>query len=235
MRFFRRGGTRLTPTLSSLDAYALWAETYPPQAHNALMRAEEAAVLSLMPDVTGAAILDLACGTGRYGRIARERGAAYVTGIDNSLPMLKGNPLAERVQATTERLPLRQACMDGLICGLALGHLPSLLPSFVEMARVLKPGGWGVVSDVHPFIALSGAQRTFRAQGATFAVEHYPHLYSAYVAAAYGAGLSIETVLEPALLPEDQHAASAGGTPVVIVYRFRKQGASDFRVRRGSG
>ena len=105
MRFFRRGGTRLTPTLSSLDAYALWAETYPPQAHNALMRAEEAAVLSLMPDVTGAAILDLACGTGRYGRIARERGAAYVTGIDNSLPMLRGNPLAERVQATTERLP----------------------------------------------------------------------------------------------------------------------------------
>jgi hypothetical protein len=63
------------PTLSSLDAYAQWADTYPPHAHNALMQTEERTMLDLFLDVTGKAALDLACGTGRYGRIALERGA----------------------------------------------------------------------------------------------------------------------------------------------------------------
>src|SRR3990172_7056136 len=82
-----------TPTLSSLDAYARWAATYPPHAHNALMRTEQAAMCSMLPDLRGRSVLDLACGTGRYGLLAQECGAASVIGLDNSLPMLAANPL----------------------------------------------------------------------------------------------------------------------------------------------
>ena len=54
-----------------------------------------------MPPLAGQTVLDLACGTGRYGLMAQERGARGVISIDNSAAMLAGNPLRERVQATT--------------------------------------------------------------------------------------------------------------------------------------
>ena len=105
--------------------------------------------------------------------------------------------------------------MDVVLCGLALGHLPRLQPSLDEIARILKPGGAALVSDVHPFIALNGAQRTFAApDGNVYAVEHYPHLYGDTQCAAAQAGLVIDAVLEPIL----------DRVPVVIVYRFYKRG-----------
>src|SRR5258707_10447274 len=77
------------PTLKSLEAYALWAESYPPYAHNRLMQIEQAAMLRLLPPLAGRSVLDLACGTGRYARIALECGAARVVGVDNSAAMLR--------------------------------------------------------------------------------------------------------------------------------------------------
>ncbi|MEO8393563.1 MAG: class I SAM-dependent methyltransferase [Chloroflexota bacterium] len=202
-------------TLASLDAYDLWAANYPPQAHNVLMQTEQKAMLDLLPPLAGKIVLDLACGTGRYGLIAQERGAQQVIAIDNSPAMLAGNPLRNRAQATTEIIPLASESVDIVLCGLALGHLPKLQPSLDEIARILKPGGAALVSDVHPFIALNGAQRTFAApDGKVYAVEHYPHLYADTQRAASQAGLVIDAVLEPIL----------NRVPVVIVYRFYKRG-----------
>ena len=200
--------------LTSLDAYDLWAANYPPQAHNVLMQTEQAAMLELLPALAGQVVLDLACGTGRYGIIAHERGAQQVIAIDNSPAMLAGNSLLLRVQATSEIIPLASNSVDVVLCGLALGHLPGLQPSLDEIARILKPGGAALVSDVHPFIALNGAQRTFAApDGKVYAVEHYPHLYGETQRAAVQAGLIIDGVLEPAL----------DRVPVVIVYRFSRR------------
>lgn len=212
-------------TLSSLDAYEQWAANYPPHAHNALMQAEETAMQKLMPALQGQTVLDLACGTGRYGLIAQKQAAKQVIALDNSAPMLKANPLAERGLATTEAIPLPDQSVDVILCGLALGHLPQLAPSMHEIARVLKPGGWALISDFHPFIFLNGQRRTFTApDGTIYAVEHYAHLYSDYHNAA--SGLRLDAVLEPRL-GHDKTVRFADdgtreGTPVIIAYRFRK-------------
>ncbi len=213
-KFYRRLFPARAPrTLSSLAAYDLWAANYPPEAHNPLMQAEQAAMLELMPSLAGRVVLDAASGTGRYALIARERGAARVLALDNSMAMLVANPLPSRVLATSEALPLAAASVDVVICALALGHLPRLQPSLSEIARVLKPGGVALVSDVHPLIALGGGQRTFHAaDGAVFAVEHHTHLFSHYHQAGTAAGLVMDAVREPVL--------SGGASPVVIVYRF---------------
>jgi malonyl-CoA O-methyltransferase len=200
-------------SLSSLEAYAKWAASYPPHAHNLLMETEEAAMRGLILPLVGLTVLDLACGTGRYGLMAKAQGAASVIGLDNSAAMLLASPLLLRALATTEALPLANQSVDVIICGLALGHLPQLTFSINETARILRRGGWALVSDFHPFIYLNGARRTFTAaDGVTYAVEHYPHLYSDYHRAAAEAGLGIEAVAEPQL----------NGAPVVIVYRLRK-------------
>ena len=202
-------------TLSSLDAYALWAARYPPKAHNALMEVEQQAMLDLMPSLAGQTVLDLACGTGRYGVLARERGAIRVVEIDNSPAMLAANRLRHRLLATTEAIPLIGGSMDVVVCGLALGHVRRLQPTMDEIARVLKLGGVALISDVHPFVALSGGQRTFRARdGSLYAVEHHIHLYAEYQRTAIQAGLEVDMLLEPAL----------NRTPVVIAFRLYKRG-----------
>ncbi len=214
LRVFTLRRTRL---LASVDAYAHWAGSYPPHAHNPLMQAEEAALTALLPDMAGWTVLDLACGTGRYGIIAAQRGAGRVLGLDNSPAMLRASTLPAQALATSAALPLADASVDLVLWGLAVGHLPQAAPSMRELGRVLKPGGWALVSDVHPFIALQGALRTFTAQdGSTYAVEHYVHLYSDMLRAAQAAGLLIDYVEEPRL------AGDAAGKPIVIIYRLRK-------------
>lgn len=214
----RLRGRRTLRTLPSLEAYARWASHYPPQAHNALMEAEQAAVEALLPDLAECAIVDLACGTGRYALLARSRGARQVLGLDNSRAMLLAGAL-RAVQASAEAIPLRDGWADGLICGLALGHLPVLEPVLREIARVLRPGGWAVISDFHPFLFLTGRQRVFTAEdGRSYAVEHYPHLVADYVTAGAAAGLTIEAMEEPSLSGKDD----LQGAPVVLVIRFRR-------------
>ena len=214
-------------TLSSLAAYERWAEQYPPHAHNALMEAEEAAMRELCPSLAGQIVLDLACGSGRYGLIAEAQGASVTIGLDNSMPMLRQNPMGLRGLSTTEKIPLASRSIDVVLCGLALGHLKLLDASMAEISRVLKPKGCALVSDFHPFIFLNGQQRTFTtADGHSFAVEHYVHLYADYHDAAQKAGLRIDAVLEPRLgQAKDVRFADPNtqeGMPIIIAYRFVK-------------
>ncbi|MBZ0292657.1 MAG: class I SAM-dependent methyltransferase [Anaerolineae bacterium] len=204
-------------TLTSIEAYDQWATTYPPRAHNVLMSLEEDAMLRLMPTLANQRVLDLACGSGRYGRLALEQGAKSVTGLDNSPAMLQANQHGQRVLATVGALPLPQNCMDIILCGLALGHLPSLLQPLAEIGRVLKSGGIALISDFHPFVFFNGGQRTFTGRdGRVYAVEHYPHLYADYHNAAMAANLLIEGVLEPVL------DNGSGEIPIILALRLRK-------------
>ncbi|MBZ0299301.1 MAG: class I SAM-dependent methyltransferase [Anaerolineae bacterium] len=216
-RLRRLFGSDRVPVLDSLEAYAHWAASYPPHAHNALMQAEEAAMRSLLPDLRDQRVLDLACGTGRYGLLARENGAAQVLGLDNSPDMLASSALRSVALATAEALPLPTQSMDVVLCGLALGHLPDIGPALREIGRILTPGGWALLSDLHPQIALNGGQRTFvTGDGRTYAVEHYPHLVADYQRAAHVAGLQVVHVLERPV------EGAPSRVPAVLVIALRR-------------
>ncbi len=192
----------LPRTLRSLEAYALWAPSYPPYAHNGLMEIEQAAMLRLMPTLIDRVVLDLACGTGRYGRIATQSGAAQVVGVDNSVPMLEagGNSTAFSVLAPMSRLPFRSGSFDVILCGLATGHLPpeTMGQAIIEIGRVLRPGGEALISDFHPLLYAQGGRRTFTApDGRSYAVEHYPHSLDDYRTAISAAGMIVIAVEEP--------------------------------------
>ncbi len=89
----------------------------------------------------GAVVLDLACGTGDLGRLARRRGYRTI-GVDLSWGMLAnhrgGQPVA---QADAARLPLFDGSVDGVVCGYALRNLADLPACLAEVARVTRPGG----------------------------------------------------------------------------------------------
>src|SRR3954468_19380131 len=70
------------PTLAPAAAYALWAASYPPHAHNPLMLAEERAMLALLPaDLRGRKVLDAAAAAGATcsTRCDATRGACWVS------------------------------------------------------------------------------------------------------------------------------------------------------------
>jgi malonyl-CoA O-methyltransferase len=226
------------PILEPREAYALWATSYPAHAHNPVMRAEERAMLGLMPDALhGQAVLDVGCGSGRYMLHALRRGAARVTGVDLSPHMLAraGTELAALhadapvalVQGSLVALPLPDARADLTVCGLVVGHLDDLEQALAELRRVTRPGGTLLCSDVHPIGHALGWRRDFKSGGLSYAVQHTRHLYSHWHAACAGLGLRIEQVLEPMLDPADVPAGAhfdrmALEVPVALVFQLRR-------------
>lgn len=178
-------------------AYDLWARDYPPVPHNALMRAEQAALLALWPDVAGARALDLASGSGRYALLLQQRGAASVVATDLSPAMLARSPVPARVRADMMNLPFAAASFDAIVSGLAVGHAPSLGAWMAEAARVLAPGGTLLYSDFHPDAARAGLTRSF-----TDTAQHRHELLHGlydpadHRAAAASAGLAIDALVE---------------------------------------
>src|SRR6188508_2202799 len=173
------------------EAYARWAPNYPTAAPTPYMALEQWALLELLPDVTGAVVLDLACGTGRYAKLARARGAALTIGLDLSREMLGRARAVTAVLARGDlaALPFRDGTAGAIICGLAVGHLAKLGGAVTEFGRVLEPGGVLVYSDFHPSAYDAGGRRTFETGGREFAVEHHVHSRAAHETACRAAGL----------------------------------------------
>lgn len=224
--------------LMPAEAYALWASSYPARAHNPVMRAEERAMLALMPDTLhGAAVLDVGCGSGRYMLHALRRGAARVIGVDLSAPMLaradaelaalQAAADVDLIQGSLAALPVPDARANLTLCGLVVGHLDDLQRALAELCRVTRPGGTLLCSDVHPIGHALGWMRDFKSDGRHYAVQHTQHLYSHWHAACTALGLRIEQVLEPMLDPADIPATArfdraALEVPVALVFRLRR-------------
>lgn len=194
-------------------AYELWAATYPPYPHNALMALEQQTLLSLLPDVTGAIVIDAGCGTGRYLRLLRARGATAI-GVDLSASML-ARALADGETVARGHLcalPIDSASVDLVVCGLALGDVPNLETALGELSRIVRRGGLVLYSVVHPIGAQVGWSRTFTAAGRQNAITTYWHSLDEHRRACAHAGLRITGWEEPALAEVPQH-------PAVLVVR----------------
>jgi demethylmenaquinone methyltransferase/2-methoxy-6-polyprenyl-1,4-benzoquinol methylase len=96
----------------------------------------------------GSLVADLACGTGDFCRELQTQGHRPV-GFDLSFGMLAAaRTEAPLVEADILRLPVPDGCLDGVTCGFALRNLVELGAFFVELARVVRPGGRIALLDV---------------------------------------------------------------------------------------
>jgi malonyl-CoA O-methyltransferase len=186
--------------LPARDAYELWAESYPPVAHNPLMRVEQDVVQRLLARIRATRALDVGTGSGRYLPLLRATGASAVVGVDFSLAMLRRGAAAARVCGDACRLPFRRASFDLINASLMVGDVADLGAWMREMARVLSLGGQLVYSDFHPSWVKRGWRRTFRsADGELHDVAFNPHTIDEHLAALDRAGLAVRTIREPRL------------------------------------
>jgi malonyl-CoA O-methyltransferase len=228
-------------TLSAHAAYQLWAETYPPVAHNPLMRVEQDVVAPLLAHLRAARALDVGTGSGRYVPLLKATGAATVCGVDFSLAMLTrpstelgagGATTAARICGDACRLPFRRGAFDLVNASLMVGDVADLGVWSREIARVLGPGGHLVYSDFHPSWAQRGWSRTFRsADGAMHDLSFNPHTVDEHLAALAAAGLRVRTIREPRFGSRRDAADPGirafrrrwGNPPVVVVFHAVKE------------
>ena len=220
-------------TLSAHAAYDLWADTYPPVAHNPLMRVEQQVVEPLLSHIRARRALDVGTGSGRYLPLLQATGAAKVVGLDFSLAMLRrGSGAPGRVCGDACRLPFSRASFDLINASLMVGDIADLGAWSREMARVLTLNGHLVYSDFHPSWAQHGWSRTFRsADGTMHDVAFHPHAIDDHLTALEQAGLRVRAIREPRLAASRDDRAPAiklfrrrwGNPQVVIVFHVVKE------------
>jgi malonyl-CoA O-methyltransferase len=231
--------------------FAALADTYDARlAGNPLHLLESAETLAALPDLSGARVGDIGCGTGRYALDLARRGPAAVAGIDLAPEMLQAARRKARHAGIDVRweqgdltgtLPVAGGAFDAAVCALVLSFLPDVRPAFTEMARVLRPGGALIVSDYHPHGLLTARAasaaagrrdhapylRFTTADGSECRIAQTPHRTSDLLAAARQAGLELEHMAEPVC---DRRVANThaclrelAGIPLALVLRFRRE------------
>lgn len=117
-------------------------------------RFSTAAFLALLPQEY--VVADLGCGTGIL-TVELAPHVKQVIGVDGSAAMLKAakkrTGLFENVdlrKGDLASLPIESGTCDAALLVLALTYVPEPATAVVEMSRILKPGGRGVIVDLLP-------------------------------------------------------------------------------------
>lgn len=241
----------LTRSVDTVDGYRVWSRTYD-QPGNGLYAFEEPILQEILAPMRPGIALDAACGTGRHTCHLSSLGH-QVIGVDSSPDMLERAraraPRAQFLQGDLRQLPVPDDHCDIVVCALALTHLDDLKPAFAEFARVLRPGGHLVVTDIHQeMVALGSVPHTRSADGQPGLLPAHRHRASDYLNAALPLGLQVRRCEEPGLPGGDTSAsmseridtgpwdrwpwslldiapaavsAAWQGTPAVVVWHFQ--------------
>jgi SAM-dependent methyltransferase len=221
----------------TVTGYRSWSAHY--DEFNPLIVVEEPPVRALLDTLAAGRALDAACGTGRYSAYLAGRGH-QVVGVDSSPDMLaKARAKCPEVvfhEAQLTAVPLPDADVDLVVCALALPHAPALEPILAEFARVLRPGGHLIISDIHWLsLYLGGIATAVDTDGQVKRMPASRFLPSDYLAAALPLGFQVRALLEPRWTPSvinggpaaNQWAMAAAdaayrGAPAAIIWHLQK-------------
>jgi ubiquinone/menaquinone biosynthesis C-methylase UbiE len=228
-----------------IEGYDAWAPVYD-SGPNAATERDSEVVRDLLATVPHVPVrrnraLDAACGTGRQSLLLAELGYE-VEGVDLNETMLaiarERVPAGHFVQGRLDAIPHDDASFDVAVCSLALTHIPELRPGLAELARVVKPGGYAVISDIHPVAVHLGISAGFRAPDITQGIVQVPNLLhevSEYVNGFLATGWEVCDCVEP-MMPEsalsghpaysvlpDAVRGAFEGLPFLLAWKLRRR------------
>jgi SAM-dependent methyltransferase len=113
-------------------------------------------VVDLVPEDPGASWLEVACGPAAISRKLATK-VGWVRGVDLTPAMVEkareeaareGLANAEFAVGDATALEFDDASFDGAVTRFSFHHIPAPQRVLAEMARVVRPGGWVIVSDL---------------------------------------------------------------------------------------
>jgi SAM-dependent methyltransferase len=175
-------------------AYRQWASTYD-EPGNELLELDLPFVDAILDTLPRGTAVDTACGTGRLARRLAGRGHRVV-GIDGSPDMVRRareNVMdVSFVVGDLHALPLPDGSVDLVTNALALTHVTDLDHVLSEFARVLRPGGAAIITDVHPdLVALGSTVKAQGPEGQPQLAECHRRTVADYLRAALSAGFRV--------------------------------------------
>lgn len=188
------------------DYFAKNADASPYNAYT-----DRPAMLALAGDVAGLKVLDVGCGAGHYAAELLARGAEVV-GIDGSATLLRharerlGDRAELRLHDAEEPLNfIDDASFDGIVCALTLHHVADRPRLLGELRRVLRPGGWLLVSTTHPTADWRRFGGSYYADnwvdlplaGGPFAIHYQRMPLETFLNELLAAGFLLERLVEP--------------------------------------
>jgi SAM-dependent methyltransferase len=237
--------------VSTVLAYHQQSAGYDAEAGGGLFATDEPIVAEYLSGRTPGVALDAACGTGRFAEFLARRGHRVI-GVDSSPDMLayarRRVPDGEFRVGELDRLPLPDESADVIVCALALVHVPRLEPVLAEFARVLRPGGDLVISDVHHELVTRGSVISARGPaGQPWIAATFRHQLGDYLRPALSLGLQVRRCEEPRAVPSasplpepateigdwqdwpwslmdylPSAARAAGGRPWLVIWHFQR-------------
>ena len=146
--------------LATPDACDGWSAHYD-DPDNGYFAMDETELLPMLDRLPAGVAVDAACGTGRYAAHLAARGHE-VHGFDTSPGMLAlarhKVPDGHFSLADLATMPIADGSADVVVNTAAMTRVEDLGPVFAEAARVLRPGGHLIVSDVRGYYV--GSDRT---------------------------------------------------------------------------
>src|SRR5271168_388074 len=194
--------THSSPAQPDSRVFDLWAQVYDIQA-NPLLMLEERRVMPLLPPLSDEDVLDVGCGTGRWLTKLESLNPSSLTGTDSSANMLeraraKVHPTTKLEHRECSTLPGEDASKSFVLASFVLSYLSDLHGFASECARILRPGGWVLISDMHPVTAAKrGWTRSFRVEGEKFAIAVHSRSLEEIVSAFQFYGFELSVLLEP--------------------------------------
>lgn len=191
-----------SPTQPDSRVFDLWAQVYDVRS-NPLLMLEERSAMPLLPPLSGEDVLDVGCGTGRWLTRLETLNPSSLTGADCSTSMLKC--AREKVHSTTRlehrecsTLPGVDASKSFVLASFVLSYLNDLHGFASECARILRPDGWVLISDMHPVTAARrGWTRSFRVEGEKFEIAVHSRSLEEIASAFQYYGFELRVLIEP--------------------------------------
>jgi len=225
----------MTPPLDPRQirrAFGRAAATY--TQHAALQREVGQRLLERLEYYSGkpARVLDVGCGPGEASAALRKRFApAQVIALDLALPMLREvrvgwrRPLT-RVCADARALPLADSTIDVLFSNLCVQWIDDLPALFDEFRRVLRPGGYLVLSTF-------GTDTLHELRAAWAAADGAPHVSAFAHIAQVGDALMAAGFRDPVL--DSEHFTLTYADAASVMRDLKGLGATNADARRARG
>lgn len=183
------------------QAYDAWSEQYDTNA-NKTRDLEALALRNMLTDLSFANCLEIGCGTGKNTAWLHTK-ATHITAVDLSEKMLA----QARAKITAGHVHFRQAdiledwhfadrAYDLVTFSLVLEHIEDLTPIFEKTARVLAPGGYVYIGELHPFKQYQGSKARFDTAEGMQIVSCFNHHVSDFTQSALTHGFKLVNLQE---------------------------------------
>jgi ubiquinone/menaquinone biosynthesis C-methylase UbiE len=202
-----RASVQSAVRVDAQQAYQHWASSYD-ATPNPLLALEERCLPITAEKFFDKDVVELGCGTGRWLKGLEALAPRSLTGVDFSEAML--SEAANKCQISTSLIhsdcsatPLPDNSADFILASFVVSYIQNLGAFSREAARILRPGGTIIISDLHPNTRSYGWRRTFGAGDNLFEIETFDYNLSDLMNAMTTAGCRLEMLATPCFGEEE--------------------------------